>query len=77
MIAPLIYGNTMTSNLFETWFEQILLPCLDNQHEPSIIILDDARFHRIKHLQNIINQSTTDNTQAKKTHHLTAATLLA
>lgn len=50
-IVPLIYQNMMTSTLFETWFEQMLLRCLDN---PSIIILDNARFHRIKHLQDII-----------------------
>ncbi len=30
LLAPFIYKHTMTSALFETWFEQILLPSLDN-----------------------------------------------
>lgn len=55
LIAPLIYNNTMTSSLFETCFKQMLLPCLD---KPSIIILDNARFHRIKHLQELANNTT-------------------
>ena len=55
LIAPFVYKNTMTSRLFETWFEQMLLPCLD---KPSIIILDNARFHRMKHLQALANNTT-------------------
>ncbi|STZ63064.1 DDE superfamily endonuclease [Moraxella lacunata] len=62
LIAPLIYNNTMTSALFETWFEQMLLPCLNNHTKqtgkPCIIILDNARFHRMKHLQELINNTT-------------------
>ncbi|SUO92316.1 Uncharacterised protein [Suttonella indologenes] len=46
LIAPLIYNNTMTSALFETWFEQMLLPCLNNHTKqtgkPCIIILDSV-----------------------------------
>ncbi|WP_421648772.1 IS630 family transposase [Moraxella bovis] len=61
LIAPLIYNNTMTSTLFETWFEQMLLPCLNNHTKqtgkPCIIILDNARFHRMKHLQALINNT--------------------
>lgn len=30
LLAPLIYQNTMTSSLFETWFKQMLLPYLEN-----------------------------------------------
>ncbi|MDO4895967.1 MAG: transposase [Moraxella sp.] len=52
----------MTSSLFETWFEQMLLPCLDNHTKQTgrscIVILDNARFHRMKHLQEIINNTT-------------------
>ncbi|STZ02228.1 transposase [Moraxella equi] len=70
LIAPLICNNTMTSALFETWFEQMLLPCLNNHTKqtgkPCIIILDNARFHRMKHLQDIINQNQADSTQAQK-----------
>nr|WP_285894533.1 transposase [Moraxella nasicaprae] len=62
LIAPLIYQNTMVSNLFETWFEQMLLPSLDNHAKqtgrPCIIILDNARFHRMKQLQVLANNTT-------------------
>lgn len=57
MIAPMIYKNTMTSRLFEKWFKDRLLPTLNQLEQPSIIILDNARFHRMKHLQAIINDS--------------------
>lgn len=35
LIAPLIYQNTMTSSLFETWFKRMLLPCLDNHSKQT------------------------------------------
>lgn len=70
LIAPFIYNNTMTSALFESWFEQMLLPCLNNHTKQTgrscIVILDNARFHRMKHLQDIINQNQADNRQTQK-----------
>lgn len=44
LIAPMTYDNTMDSALFEAWFEQFLLPALK---QPSVIIMDNARFHRM------------------------------
>lgn len=44
LIAPMVYQNTMTSAFFEIWFEQCLLPVLEKK---SVIILDNARFHRM------------------------------
>lgn len=62
LIAPLIYNNTMTSTLFESWFKQILLPCLNNHTKQTgkscIVILDNAKFHRMKHLQELANNTT-------------------
>lgn len=55
LIAPLTYKNTMTSTLFETWFKEMLLPCLNKS---SIIILDNARFHRMQHLQELADNTT-------------------
>lgn len=46
-IAPMLYQNTMTSSFFEAWFEQCLLPALPNK---AVIILDNARFHRMSAL---------------------------
>lgn len=60
LIAPLIYQDTMVSQLFETWFKEMLLPCLDKLKHPSIIILDNARFHRMKHLQALADTAKHD-----------------
>ncbi|WP_115340997.1 transposase [Moraxella caprae] len=72
LIAPLIYNNTMTSALFETWFEQMLLPCLNNHTKQTgrscIIILDNARFHRMKRLQELINNTTYTQQTTKSPH---------
>lgn len=43
LIAPMIYQDTMTGAFFETWL-QCLLPVLNKK---SVIILDNARFHRM------------------------------
>lgn len=71
----MIYKNTMTSSLFEKWFKDRLLPILNQSDQPSIIILDNARFHRMKHLQEIINDSiktdtSTNNTNDKRHKHI-------
>ena len=44
LIAPMVYKGTMDSSLFEAWFGQFLLKELK---EPSVIIMDNARFHRM------------------------------
>lgn len=43
-MAPMTYKDTMTSDFFEACFQKFLLPTLDT---PSIIIMDNARFHRM------------------------------
>lgn len=47
LIAPMIYTETMTSAFFEAWFLQELLPTLSDK---SVIIMDNARFHRMGRL---------------------------
>jgi len=42
-VAPMTYHGTTDSLLFETWFEQCLLK---ETKKGSIIILDNATFHR-------------------------------
>jgi len=51
LIAPLQYEGTMDSQLFEHWFTSCLLPELPKK---SIIIMDNARFHRKAQLKAII-----------------------
>ena len=43
IIAPMIYDGTTDSILFEYWFETILLKSIPRY---SVIILDNATFHR-------------------------------
>ena len=56
LIAPMVYQNTMTGVFFEAWFQQCLLPALTQK---SVIILDNARFHRMlgKHGDKVFCQS--------------------
>lgn len=42
-VAPLEYAGTTDSNLFEFWFKNCLLK---EVHKKSIIILDNATFHK-------------------------------
>ena len=44
----MVYKETMVSYFFEEWFETFLLPELT---EKSVIIMDNAAFHRIDLLQ--------------------------
>ncbi|VPR37382.1 IS630-Spn1, transposase Orf2 [Streptococcus pneumoniae] len=44
LIAPMTYEETMTSDFFEAWFQKFFLPTLTT---PSVIIMDNARFHRM------------------------------
>ncbi|MDE6087340.1 MAG: transposase [Oscillospiraceae bacterium] len=47
IISPLQYDCTMTGDLFESWFENFLLPELS---ENSVLVMDNASFHRKKKL---------------------------
>lgn len=47
IIAPMQYECSMNSALFEYWFEYQLLPAVS---EDSVIIMDNASFHRKKKL---------------------------
>ncbi|CTO53091.1 DDE_3 domain protein, partial [Streptococcus pneumoniae] len=42
------YEETMTSDFFEAWFQNFLLPTLNT---PSVIIMDNVRFHRMGKLE--------------------------
>jgi len=43
IVAPMQYGGTMDSEVFESWFEAWLLPALP---EGSVVVMDNASFHR-------------------------------
>ncbi|VJQ32891.1 IS630-Spn1, transposase Orf1 [Streptococcus pneumoniae] len=48
LIAPMTYEEMVTSDFFEAWFQKFLLPTLTT---PSVIIMDNARFHRMGKLE--------------------------
>ncbi|HGS2824354.1 TPA: transposase, partial [Streptococcus pneumoniae] len=48
LIVPMTYEETMTSDFFEVWFQKFFLPTLTT---PSVIIMDNARFHRMGKLE--------------------------
>ena len=47
IISPLQYSGTMYSELFEFWFEEMLLPQIPLG---TVIVMDNASFHRKKNL---------------------------
>lgn len=44
------YNSKKDSALFEMWFKKCLLPCLEKD---TVIVLDNASFHRKKQLREI------------------------
>lgn len=54
IIAPLQYDGTMNSSLFEQWFEKCLLP---NLPKASVIVMDNAAFHRKSRLFSLAKNS--------------------
>ncbi|MBY5032126.1 IS630 family transposase [Streptococcus suis] len=53
LIAPMTYKDTMTSDFFEAWFKTFLLPTLG---KPSVIIMDNAKFHRMSKLTDLCEE---------------------
>lgn len=53
LIAPMTCKDTMTSDFFEAWFKTFLLPTLD---KPAVIIMDNARFHRMSKLKDLCEE---------------------
>lgn len=51
LIAPLIYPYSTDTLLFNTWLENCLIPVLP---EKSVIIMDNARFHKSDTTRTII-----------------------
>jgi transposase len=53
IVAPMIYDGTTDSLLFECWFEGMLLKSVPKN---SILIMDNASFHRKKRLHELAKQ---------------------
>lgn len=55
IIAPLLFIGSMNAACFNFWLAEILLPVLPSN---SVIILDNAAFHKTAETQKIIHNST-------------------
>ena len=53
ILAPLQYKGMMNSQFFEAWIEKHLIPELA---KGSVIVMDNASFHRKKRLNDIAEQ---------------------
>ena len=53
LIAPLTYRYSTDTSLFNTWLENCLIPVLP---EKSVIIMDNARFHKSDKTRSLIEQ---------------------
>ena len=54
IVAPMMYGGTTDSILFEAWFERALLKSIPKQ---SVIVLDNATFHRKSRLRELSEEA--------------------
>lgn len=53
IIAPFEYDGTMSGVIFEQWLEKYLLPAIP---EGTVIVMDNASFHRKNKLFEILNK---------------------
>ena len=54
LLAPLLLSGTVNTAVFNAWVEQFLLPEL---HQPSVIIMDNAAFHKHPSTRKIIENA--------------------
>jgi transposase len=57
IVAPMIYDGTTDSILFEYWFEKVLLRAVPKH---SVLILDNATFHRKAKLRQLVEAAGCD-----------------
>ena len=55
LLAPLLFNGSMNAACFNFWLKEMLLPSLPPN---SLIILDNAAFHKTAETQKIIHDST-------------------
>lgn len=54
IIAPMLFETTINTEIFCTWMYQCLLPIIPAN---SIIVMDNAQFHKNKKMQEIIKEA--------------------
>jgi transposase len=53
-VLPMVYQGYCTSQVIESWLEQVLLP---NLKKGQVIIMDNARFHQGKKVRELIENA--------------------
>ena len=54
LIAPMLFGGTCNTTIFNEWLRHFLLPILT---KPSVIILDNATFHKARSTLTLITEA--------------------
>jgi transposase len=54
VIAPSLFNSSINSDIFNYWIEHELLPRIPNN---SVIVMDNASFHKHKKMQKIVAQA--------------------
>ena len=54
LIAPFMFQGYTKATLFNKWLKELLLPCIPKK---SIIIMDNASFHKSKETQELIENA--------------------
>ena len=52
-LAPMVFQSTCTAEVVNAWLEKMLLPELK---EPSVIVIDNARFHKKEMIRDLLQQ---------------------
>jgi transposase len=53
-LAPMLFKGSCHTETVNQWIEKMLLPELS---QPSVIVIDNARFHNTEQIQKIISKS--------------------
>jgi putative transposase len=53
-LAPMLFTGSCNTATVNTWLEEMLLPELEN---PSVIVMDNARFHNKAQMQDILEKA--------------------
>lgn len=54
LIAPMLFNGTCNTSIFNEWLKHFLLPSLT---KPSVIILDNATFHKARSTLKLIKEA--------------------
>ena len=54
LIAPILFNSSINADIFNYWIEHVLLPVIPKN---SVLVLDNASFHKHKKMQQIVDDA--------------------